>query len=103
MNLRLTRPAHVSPEQWERAQRDFETYRRQLPNLLQQGHAGKYALIKDDQVLGVWDTLDEALKAADERFGAEPAATFKINPLDVERFALMDAQVPSGKELACSS
>ncbi len=84
MNPSLTRPAHVTPEQWERALRDLETYRRQLPRLLQEGHAGKYALIKDDQVLSIWDTVGDVLQAAGERFGTDPVATYKINPLDVE-------------------
>jgi len=81
------RPAHVSAEQWERALRDFATYRQQLPHLLSEGHAGRYAMIKDGQVLSVWDTVGDALQAAGERFGMEPAATFKINPLDMQRFA----------------
>jgi hypothetical protein len=98
-----TRPAHVSPEQWERAQRDLQTYRRELPRLLREGHAGKYAIIREDQVVGVWDTVDDALQAAGERFGLEPVATYQINPLDVERFALLDAQATAGKEAACPS
>src|SRR5687767_4183295 len=103
MNQPFVRPDHVSPEQWQRALRDFETYRRQLPSLLQKGHAGRYALIKDDQVLGVWDNLEEALQAAADRFGMDPVATFKINPLDVDRFAALDAQSPPGREMACPS
>ena len=103
MNSPLTRPTHVSIEQWERAQRDLETYRRHLPRLLQEGHAGRYALIKDDQVLSTWDTVGDALQAAGERFGLEPVATFKINPLDIERFALLDNHVHSGKEAECPS
>jgi hypothetical protein len=103
MNPSLSRPSHVPPDQWERAQRDLETYRRQLPSLLQEGHGGKYALIKDDQVLSIWDTVDDALQAAGDRFGIEPVATYKINPLDVERFALLDAHARSGEEAACPS
>jgi hypothetical protein len=93
MNPSLTRPSHVSPQEWERALRDLATYRRELPRLLQEGHAGRYALIKDDQVVSVWDTVADALQAAAERFGPEPVATYKINPLDVDRFALLNAPV----------
>lgn len=103
MNSPLTCPSHVTAEQWERAQRDLATYRRQLPHLLEEGHAGRYALIKDDQVLSIWDTVGDALQAAGERFGLEPVATYKINPLDIERFAVLDAQVYSGKEAECPS
>jgi hypothetical protein len=103
MSLSLTRPPHVPPEQWERALRDYATYRRELPRLLQEGHAGQFALIREDQVLSVWDTVGDALQAASERFGLAPVATFKINPLDVERFALLDAQLQAAKEAACPS
>jgi hypothetical protein len=97
------RPPQVSAEQWDRAQRDLRTYRRELPRLLQEGHAGRYAIIRDDQVVSVWDTIDDALQAAGERFGLEPVATYRINPLDVERFALLDAQAAAGKGAACPS
>lgn len=95
------RPAHVPPAQWDRAQRDLETYRRELPHLLQNGHAGKYAIIKDDQIVSICDTVGDALQEAGDRFGLEPVATYQINPRDVERFALVDAQ--SAKEVECPS
>ena len=90
MHPLLTRPAHISPEEWERAHRDLATYRRELPRLLEEALGGKYALIKDDRVLSTWDTLDEALQVAWEQFGNEAVATYKINPIDVERYALLD-------------
>ena len=99
MPFSLTRPAHISAEQWERALRDFETYRQQLPHLLQEGHANRYALIKDGQVLSLWDTVEDALQAAGEQFGMEPVATFKINPLDAQRIATIDS--PSESEAVC--
>lgn len=34
MNSLPTRPPQVSPEQWARAERDLQTYRRELPRLL---------------------------------------------------------------------
>jgi hypothetical protein len=101
MNPTLSRPSHVSAEQWERAQHDLDTYRRELPRLLREGHAGRFALIKDDQILSIWDTVGDALQAAGDRFGLDPVATYKINPLDVEPFALLDAQVQQGKEAVC--
>jgi len=101
MNSLPIRPAHISIEQWDRAQRDLETYRRQLPRLLHEGHAGKYAIIKDDQIVSIWDTVGDALQAAGERFGLESVATYQLNPLDVERFALVDAQAQAGKEAEC--
>jgi hypothetical protein len=103
MNAPPIRPAHVSPEEWDRAQRDLQTYRRELPRLIKEGHAGRYAIIRDDQVVSIWDTVGDALQAAGERFGLEPVATYQINPLDVQRFALLDSQATAGKEAACPS
>jgi hypothetical protein len=103
MNALPNRPAPVSLDQWQRAQRDLETYRRELPRLLQEGQAGRYAIIKDDQIVSVWDTLGDALAAAGERFGLEPVATFHINPLDVERFVRIDAQARTAREAECPS
>jgi hypothetical protein len=103
MNPTLSRPPHVLGEQMERIQRDFETYRRELRRLLQEGHANRYALIKDDKVWSIWDTVGDALQAAGERFGIEPVATYKINPLDVERLTTLDAQAQPGKEAECPS
>ena len=82
--------------------RDLETYRRELPHLLQEGHAAKYAIIKDDQIVSIWDTLGDTLQAG-ERFRLEPVATYYINPLDIERFALVDAQAQAGQEAECPS
>jgi hypothetical protein len=101
MSLSVARPPQVSPEQWERALGEFATYRRELLRLLNEGHAGRYALVKDDLVVSVWDTVGDALQAAEERFGALPVATFKINPLDVDRFAFLDAQTQPSKEAVC--
>lgn len=97
------RPAHIAEEQWKRAQRDLQTYRRELPRLLQEGHAGKYAIIRDDHVLSIWDTIGDALEAAGELFGLEPVATYQINPLDIERFALVAPPPGSVKETGCPS
>jgi hypothetical protein len=60
-------------------------------------------MIKDDQVLSIWDTRRDALQAAGERYGVERVATYQINPLDVERFALIDARAAAGKQAACPS
>jgi hypothetical protein len=45
--------------------------------------------------VGIWDTGGDALQAAGERFALDPVATYQINPFDVERFALLDAQAPA--------
>ena len=42
--------------------------------------ANKWALIKGRELIGVFDTLNEAVKAGFKRFGLEPWFTAEINP-----------------------
>jgi hypothetical protein len=39
---------------------EIATYRRELRRLLAEGHAERFVLIKGDEVIGVWDTSDDA-------------------------------------------
>lgn len=59
---------------------EIRTYRRELPRLLAEGHEGRYALIKGDQLLSVWDTFDDACQAGRERF--EFGEQFMAQPID---------------------
>lgn len=51
---------------------EAQTFRRELPRLLAEGHEGKWALIKGNEVVGVFDTLDQTHWAGVERFGVQP-------------------------------
>lgn len=44
----------------------------------QQSHPGKFVVVKDDQVLGFFDSLDEALSAGGARFGLSSTCCFCI-------------------------
>jgi len=88
---------HVPPEERERMARDFEGYRRELPRLLTEGHANRFALIKDGQVVSVWDTYGDARQAGYERFQDAPFSVNRVNPLDVDRFPLLDAKLYGGR------
>jgi hypothetical protein len=76
----------------ERLEREFVTYRRELPCLLAKGQAGRFALIREDRLLGVWETHAEASAEGRRRFGLEPITVKKIDPRDVERLAVLDAR-----------
>src|SRR5438309_10126309 len=80
-------------------EREIATYLRELPRLLQDGHAGRHALIKGDEILSVWDTQGDGIQAGRERFGLEPIFSKAIDPRDPERFALVMAQ----KDSSCPS
>jgi hypothetical protein len=61
------------------------TYRRELPRLLAEGHEGRFALIKGDQVLSIWDTGGDAYQAGRERFGFDPFLAQPIDGRDLNR------------------
>jgi hypothetical protein len=94
---------HIPPEERQRLARDFECYRRELPRLLREGHANRFALIKDGQVVSVWDTYGDARQAGYERFSDEPFSVNRLNPLDPDRFALLDAKLQAQREAGCPS
>lgn len=101
MNLPLPATPGLTPEERARLVRDFETYRRELPRLLEEGHANRYAIIRDDQVVSIWDTAGDALQAGHLLFGTERFAVNKVNPLDVHRFAVLEAQAATLREATC--
>jgi hypothetical protein len=58
-------------------EREIETYRRKLPELLVQ--KGKYVVIHHDEVVGTFDGLEDALRAGYERFNDEAFLVRQIN------------------------
>ncbi|HEV3237062.1 MAG TPA: hypothetical protein VGZ25_08745, partial [Gemmataceae bacterium] len=40
-----------------------------LPRLLAEGHENRHIVIKGTEILGIWDTHEDAFEAAGERFG----------------------------------
>jgi hypothetical protein len=73
-------------------EQEITTYLRELPRLLVEGHTGRHALIKGDQLLSIWDTQGDAIQAGRERFGLVPIFVKTIDPRDPERFALLNTQ-----------
>jgi hypothetical protein len=51
-------------------ERELATYRRKLPELL--ANEGKFVVIHGEDVIGIVDTLDEALRLGYDRFINEP-------------------------------
>lgn len=67
-------------------ERELDTFRRELPRLLQEGNQGKFVLIHRDQVDSVWDSLDAALEAGYDRFGLEAFMVKEITALENPRY-----------------
>lgn len=51
--------------------RELETYLRERPRLLAEGQLGRFVVIHGDEVLGTFDTLEQALTAGYERYGLD--------------------------------
>jgi len=47
---------------------EWELYRREVGRLLAEGHAGRHILIKDDNIIGIYDTDEEAVTEGSRRF-----------------------------------
>lgn len=73
-------------------EREIRTYCRELPRLIQEGETGRFALIKGDEVISIWDTQRDGIQAGRERYGLEPIAVVPIDPIYMERFRLIVEQ-----------
>ena len=69
-------------------ERELETYRRELPRLLQE--KGKFVLVHGDEVAGVFDTEEEAVAVGDDRFGLAPFLVQQITEKEQPRFVPYD-------------
>ena len=48
--------------------REMQTFRRELPRLVAEGHEGKWALIKGDEIIGLYESFDDGCRAGWERY-----------------------------------
>jgi hypothetical protein len=65
-------------------QKEIETYNAKLPELLPS--LGKFVLIKDSAVEGIYDTYADALKIGYERFKLTPFLVKQIAPAEQVQF-----------------
>jgi hypothetical protein len=57
---------------------EWETYRREVGRLLAEGNEGRYILIKNREIIGIWDTQNEAFAEAYQRFPLQPFLVHQI-------------------------
>ena len=69
-------------------EREIKTSNEQLADLLQ--HEGKFVLIHDSEVAGVYDTYSDALKAGYEKFGLKPFLVKKIQAVEQIQYFTRD-------------
>jgi hypothetical protein len=81
-------PNPLLPDAWLPLAAEVTTYFRELPRLLREGEANRWALIKGNEVQSIWDSFRDARQYGYERFGLDvPFMTQKIDPRDLKRFA----------------
>jgi hypothetical protein len=66
-------------------ERELETYRNKLPELKGENE-GRFVLIKGDEVIDVFSSYDDALKAGYTKLGLEPFLVKKIEAVEQAQF-----------------
>jgi hypothetical protein len=56
------------PENMHPLATELRVYYRELPQLLAEGHDGKYFVAKGDASYGVWDTFHDAIQFGHDKF-----------------------------------
>ncbi len=67
-------------------EKELEAFRKALPELLSRGEGGKYALIHDDQLTGVYDTREQALQEGYNRFELKPFLVKEVEAVEKPRY-----------------
>jgi hypothetical protein len=52
--------------------REWNFFRREVPRLLAEGHEGKFALVKDETLIGLYDNFGDGLEAGYRKVGFVP-------------------------------
>jgi hypothetical protein len=71
---------------------ELATYEREKDHLVN-GNEGRYVVIRDDNVAGIWDTYEDALKAGYERYGLEQFLVKQIQGIDRIQFFTRDLEI----------
>jgi hypothetical protein len=69
-------------------EKELATYRVRLPELLSDD--GKYVLIRGDDVAGIYDTYEDALRVGYARFGLEDFLVKKIESVETVHYFSRD-------------
>lgn len=75
------------PENLKPLEREIDTYFHALPSMIEAGQEGQYALIRDDRLIHVYPSLEEADAAGHELFGLSRFMAQKIHSKDLNSLA----------------
>ena len=73
-------------------QKELDTYKKVLPTLLPENE-GKFVVIHDSQVAGVFSSLEDALKIGYDKFGLDPFLVKKIEAVKQVLFFSRDLKL----------
>jgi hypothetical protein len=79
----------------ERLKEELETYEAKRQELLASGE-GKYVLIHGKDVIGIWDTYEDALKTGYRQFGL-------TNPFLVKQISGIERVLLFTRDISCQS
>jgi len=60
-------------------EKEFNLYRELKPSLIQDGHQGKFIVIKDNEVFDIFMTYEDALRQGLRRYGNVPFLLHQIS------------------------
>jgi hypothetical protein len=71
----------------EQVDKNYEAFKKALPQL--RGHEGKYALIRDGDIVAIYDTLQDAVTTAEKFYEDHVYSIQKISaePVDLGYFS----------------
>jgi hypothetical protein len=73
-------------------EQEIEFYQRELQSLLQ--HEGKFVVICEQSILGIFDTYEDALKAGYNRYGLKPFLVKMIQSVEQAQFLSREIDLP---------
>ena len=73
----------------ERLKTELDTYLRHKDELVRESE-GKYVVVHGDEVVGVWDTYEDALRAGYEKVGLEPFLVKQVRSIEQVHFFFRD-------------
>jgi hypothetical protein len=73
-------------------EKELSTYRQVLPQLL--AHPGKFVVIHQEEIAGVFGTYADAVRAGYERFGLDPFLVKQIEAVERVRTFTRDLKPP---------
>jgi hypothetical protein len=80
----VSEPLKPVPKEWKPLEAEIRAYFRALPQLLADGEAGRYVVIKGDVVYDAWDTHRDARQYGYEKFDDGQFMTQPVDPKMLE-------------------